>query len=104
MGLFDYFKSKSLQCPKCGSFDIDFQGRPRGSCLFVWEEGFTNPVDQLVDEECKIANNLNRQLNENEWLYGNCKNCNYEINAIAVIENNIWTKTNLSNQSLKGRM
>jgi ssDNA-binding Zn-finger/Zn-ribbon topoisomerase 1 len=57
MGMFDYFNPKPpIECSKCGSPTSGWQGKPWAGCgLFVWEQGSVSPVDQRVDDECRIS-------------------------------------------------
>ena len=57
MSLFDYFVPKPpIECPFCGAPTKGWQGKPWGGCaLFVWEQGHLSPVEQRVDDECRIS-------------------------------------------------
>lgn len=56
MGMFDYFvPNPPIECQFCGSPTIGWQGKHwGGSGLFVWEQGHISPVDQRVDDDCRL--------------------------------------------------
>lgn len=54
VGMFDYYAPASVtRCPRCGELLRVWQGKGGPRLLLLWREGSAEPVDQLVDEECK---------------------------------------------------
>jgi hypothetical protein len=60
MGMFDYYRPlPNLKCPGCGyEFDTLWQGKDGPNALFLWEQGSTAPVDQMVDVEIRSPDTL----------------------------------------------
>lgn len=82
MGFFDWFEpDPPLRCLKCKSGVIHgWQEKHSGHGLFQWRQGVASPVDQLVDEECKIDEHQRaaKRLPKDEGLeiyYGDCDHC-----------------------------
>lgn len=104
MGMFDYFNPKPpIECPKCGATASGWQGKPCGGCaLFVWEQGSVSPVDQRVDDECRIsAQQLAAQRLESDLIPihgGECAACgrcwwDSAIGVFADVRSGVWTDT-----------
>src|SRR5687768_14382785 len=56
MGMFDYYRpNPDLVCTVCGASDLEWQSKDGPCALFLWEQGQSAPVDQLVDDEWKIS-------------------------------------------------
>ncbi|MEZ5300270.1 MAG: hypothetical protein R3F11_06325 [Verrucomicrobiales bacterium] len=82
MALFDYFEpDPPVRCLKCSAGVIwGWQEKPSKSGLFLWRQGIASPIDQLVDDECKIeeARRDAVRLSPNDGLqiyYGDCDRC-----------------------------
>lgn len=102
--MFDHFVPKPpIECPFCGAPTTGWQGKPRNGCaLFVWEQGQPSPVDQLVDDECRIpAESLAAQRLEKELIhinYGDCASCSHSwwglgVTVFADARSGIWSQT-----------
>ena len=82
MGLYDCFEpDPPVRCLKCKTGIIrGWQEKPCEPGLFLWKQGSASPVDQLVDEECKIDESKRdvRRLHQSDDLeiyYGHCDRC-----------------------------
>jgi len=93
MGLWDYFKPASLDCPHCGAGLGEFQGRPTGSFHYVWQEHIVHPIDQRVDAEWKDPRIGTWVLDEDVAIQGECPRCAHTINAFARVRNQVWSHT-----------
>lgn len=82
MGLFDWFEPDPvIRCLKCKIGTISgWQGKHGGHALFLWKQGLAAPVDQPIDEECKIDSQTReaKRLPFDKGVsiyYGNCDFC-----------------------------
>ena len=56
MGMFDdYIPEPPLTCRACSALLDGFQGKDGPCAMLVWGQGAATPVDQRVDEDCKLA-------------------------------------------------
>lgn len=56
MGMFDHYRPiPDVRCPVCGADGLDWQGKGGPSARLVWEQGQESPLDQRVDDECRIT-------------------------------------------------
>ncbi|GAC1446320.1 MAG: hypothetical protein NVSMB56_03890 [Pyrinomonadaceae bacterium] len=56
MGMFDYYLPNNIpECPVCNIPLRGWQGKDGHNGLFVWQQGNTAPIEQEIDEECKIS-------------------------------------------------
>jgi hypothetical protein len=64
--------------------------------LFVWEQGQHAPVDQLVDDECKISleDRAEVRLPVRFEIYAEC-GCPTFLDAVGFTEHGVWTRTEL---------
>jgi hypothetical protein len=82
MGLFDWFEpAPPVRCLKCKDGEIHgWQEKPIEPGLFLWRQGFAAPVDQPIDDECKIDESRRSLLRLSpsdrlEIYYGTCDRC-----------------------------
>jgi hypothetical protein len=97
MGMFDYYLPKpDLSCPICGAPGIDWQGKDGHCLLFVWEQGQAAPVDQAVDDECKVSlpDRTKSRLPSRFRIYATCQ-CPTFLEAIGTTDQGVWTRTEL---------
>ena len=97
MGMFDYYRPKpDLLCPVCGLSDPEWQGKDGPCALFLWEQGQSSPVDQLVDDECKISleDRAKVRLPVRFEIYTDCR-CPTSLDAVGFSEHGVWTRTEL---------
>jgi hypothetical protein len=97
MGMFDHYRPKpELVCPVCGVSDPEWQGKDGPCALFVWEQGQSAPVDQLVDDECKISpeDRAEIRLPARFEIYTDCR-CPTSLDAVGFTEHGVWTRTEL---------
>jgi hypothetical protein len=95
--MFDYYRPKpDIQCPVCGAAGLEWQGKSRPCALFVWEQGQAAPVDQLVDDECKISSEARGEvrLPVRFEIYAGCR-CPTSLDAVGLTEHGVWTRTEL---------
>ena len=97
--MFDHYRPKpDLQCPVCGALGVDWQGKDGPCGLFVWEQGQAAPVDQRVDDECKISAQARAEfrLPARFQIYSDCR-CPTSFDAVGFTEQGVWTRTELLN-------
>lgn len=97
MGMFDHYRPKpDIQCPVCGASELDWQGKGGPCALFVWEQGQTAPVEQRVDDECKISieDRAQVRLPVRFEIYADCR-CPTFLDAVGFTEQGVWTRTEL---------
>lgn len=97
MGMFDYYRPKpGLSCAVCGTTNLEWQGKDGRCGLFVWEQGQPAPVDQLVDDECKILpqDRAEMRLPVRFEIYAKCE-CPTFLEAVGITEHGVWTRTEL---------
>ena len=82
MGLFDWFEpDPPIRCLECNNgTTVGWQEKHSGHGLFLWRQGSSVPVDQLVDDECRIdlETRNKKRLPTDEGLaiyYGKCDTC-----------------------------
>ncbi|GAA5484393.1 hypothetical protein [Haloferula sargassicola] len=82
MGLFDWFEpDPPVRCLKCKTGTVHgWQEKHSEHGLFLWRQGIAAPVDQPIDEECKIEEEKRaaRRLPQGDDLaiyYGDCDQC-----------------------------
>jgi hypothetical protein len=97
MGMFDHYRPKpGIDCSVCGASYLEWQGKDGPCALFVWEQGQFGPVDQLVDEECKISpeDRAEVRLPVRFEIYAEC-GCPTFLDAVGFTEHGVWTLTEL---------
>jgi hypothetical protein len=95
--MFDHYRPKpSLQCPVCGVSELEWQGKDGPCALFVWEQGQSSPVEQLVPDECKMSleDRATVRLPARFEIYAECR-CPTFLDAVGFTEHGIWTRTEL---------
>ncbi len=82
MGLFDYFEpDPPIGCLKCKSGVVrGWQCKHSEHALFLWRQGYISPVDQPIDEDCKISDEVRSRkrlpCDEELSIYGgDCDSC-----------------------------
>ncbi len=102
MGMFDwYIPEPKLNCPVCNTQMEEWQGKDSSCCLLVWRQGTRHPIDQNVDEECRISEKeLSAiRLPEAFTIYANDCQCPYFVVAHCYSPNGAWLKTEVENAS-----
>lgn len=97
MGMFDFYLPRpDLQFPVCGASELEWQGKEARCGLFVWEQGQKAPVDQRVDDECKIASEARAEfrLPIRFEIYSRCR-CPTFLQAVGFTNDEVWTRTEL---------
>jgi hypothetical protein len=97
MGMFDYYRPKEeLVCSVCAASNLEWQGKDGPCELFVWEEGESAPVDQAVDDECRVAlaDRGKLRLPVRFEIYGVCR-CPTSLRAVGFTEHGVWKRTEL---------
>lgn len=95
MGMFDWYKPiPNLNCPNCDLPLDDWQGKDSACALFVWQQGFINPIEQKgYDCNIGVKERNNCRLPRQFRIYNYCENCaDFRIEAICKTENEIWTE------------
>lgn len=99
MGLFDWYKpNPSLNCPVCGETLSEWQGKDGPCLLFVWQQGFVNPVKHLGDGEgfqVSDSDLKNLKLPKEFGIYSYDCECAFPVEAMCRTENDVWTETEL---------
>lgn len=98
MGMFDYYRPMpDLPCPVCGASELEWQGKDGPCGLFVWEQGIAAPVDQFVDDDCKVppSDRALKRLPSQFDIYAGCQ-CPTLLQAIGTTDQGVWTKTELA--------
>ena len=82
MGLYDCFEPvPPIRCLKCKKGEVHgWQDKHSRNALFLWRQGSASPVDQPVDDDCKISERERaaRRLPSDEGLSiygGTCDHC-----------------------------
>ena len=95
--MFDWYKpSQNLECPVCKVALFEWQGKGGPNGLFIWREGELSPVDQLVDDDCKISQDARGsfRLPENFEIYSyDCER--HRVLANCVTRDGAWSETNI---------
>ena len=62
----------------------------------MWEQGQSCPVDQLVDDKCRISlkDRTDVRLPVRFEIYAECR-CPTFLGAVGVTEHGVWTRTEL---------
>ena len=98
MGMFDWYNPiPSISCPVCKKQLAGWQGKAGPNALFLWKQGYTSPVDQLVDDEIKISAEERAQFHlpdEFEFYTYEC-DCKRRIVAIGRCTNGTWNESQL---------
>lgn len=97
--MFDwYLPHPDLSCPVCGESNLEWQGKDGPQGMFVWEQGHAAPIDQVVDDECRISpeRRAEKRLPARFEMYAKCR-CPTFLTAVGVTENGVWTTTELLN-------
>ena len=97
MGMFDHYRPKpGISCSACGASELEWQGKDGPCALFVWEQGQSAPIDQLVDDECKLPpdDRAKHRLPPRFEIHASCR-CPTLLDAVGVTEHGIWTRTEL---------
>src|SRR3954471_7331425 len=97
MGMFDHHRPKpDFVCSVCRASHLEWQGKEGPCALFVWEQGKSAPVDQLVEDECKISpeDRAQRRLPARFEIYATCR-CPTALGAVGLGEHGVWTRTDL---------
>ncbi len=97
MGMFDWYQpSEELQCPICKVPLKEWQGKDALCALALWQQGYSAPVNQLVDEECKMPEEIRDtwRLPEQFKIYSyDCgKHC---TTAEGRTEGRVWVRTDI---------
>jgi hypothetical protein len=99
MGMFDWYNPEpSLNCPTCGKQLSDWQGKDAACLLFVWQQGFANPIEHKGDgEDFQVSDSdlKDWKLPNQFSFYSYDCDCPYPVEAIGRTENEIWTSTEL---------
>lgn len=98
MGMFDWYQPfPDLECPTCGALLKEWQGK-HGPCgLFLWKQGFAAPIDQLVDEECRIGMEQlsQKRLPQEFEIYSYDCSSHQPVSALCKCVDGAWQETTL---------
>jgi len=97
MGMFDQYRpTPDLQCPECLASGLEWQGQDGPCALFVWQQGQSDPVDQLVPDECRSPGDVraDARLPVRFEIFAECR-CPTFLRAVGFTENGTWTRTEL---------
>lgn len=97
MGMFDYFHPVGVtQCPIDGHALNEWQGKDGPCALFLWEQGQRHPVDQPIDQECRLSPEQWRQFTLPERFVIYSYDCpDHPIIARCTTEEGVWTATSI---------
>jgi hypothetical protein len=99
MGMFDWYRPlPPLNCPACGQLvDELWQGKDGPNGLFLWEQGSSTPVNQLVDDECKssVESRLTMRLPESFVIYADQCGCDRFVFAFGYCKDGVWQQTEI---------
>lgn len=106
MGMFDWYRPKGIQrCPRCDVELKHWQSKDGPCGLLVWEQGQLAPVDQAVDEECRLEDDqlFEFRLPEQFEIYS--YDCDKHGPAFAKCdcENGMWTKMEITMEQISHR-
>lgn len=96
MGMFDYYWPRpDIRCPACGIPLHGWQGKDAACALFLWAQGAEAPIDQVVDDECKISvdKRVLQRLPERFEIYTSCDGCKRWTDATGFLANGVWSAT-----------
>jgi hypothetical protein len=95
MGMFDwYHPSQELKCPVCDKPLREWQGKDGPNALYVWTQGRAEPIEQVMDDECKGPSEIMQtsRLPENFLIYSHdCER--HRVSAACKVHNHVWTET-----------
>jgi hypothetical protein len=97
MGMFDFYRPiPDLPCPQCLASNLEWQGQDGPCALFVWEQGRSEPADQLVPDECRspTGSRAEAQLPARFEIYTDCR-CPTFLRAVGFTVAGVWTRTEL---------
>jgi hypothetical protein len=80
MALFDSYQPRNaFSCPVCGTPQREWQGKDGPCGLFVFREGITGAVAQVVDEDCLLspAQIASQRLPDEFTIYAHDCGCAY---------------------------
>ena len=98
MGLFDWYEpTPAVLCPVCGQTLEGWQGKDSENGLFLWRQGHASPVDQLVDDDCRIDLTIRETLRlpQSFTIYTDGCACQRRIEAMCTCVGNVWSRTEL---------
>lgn len=96
MGMFDWYEPEpALNCPVCGKPLDHWQGKDGPCGLFVWRQGVPSPVEQRVDDECRLpADELKTvRLPQEFIIYTDCCGGRLWVEAIGRCKQDTWADT-----------
>jgi len=96
MGWFDYYEPvQALSCPVCQSLLQEWQGYGGLCGMLLWRQGFTAPVDQLIDDEVKLFPDdiASKRLPEKFLFFSWDCECPYPVEAEGLAPNGTWIES-----------
>jgi len=97
MGMFDeYLPEPPIECPKCGSGHLKFQGKDGPCNLLVWRQGFAAPVGVCDESEHSDEYFATCQLPPVfTAYYGSCDSCGFPTTLAfwGAAPDGVWTST-----------
>lgn len=101
MGMFDQYEPvPQLACPVCHVPLVEWQGKEGPCAILQWRQGTAWPVDQPIDEECRIAvaDREKWRLPEKFGIYSyDCGR--HRVYAECVAPGGVWTVTRIVSAS-----
>jgi hypothetical protein len=96
-----YSPLPAIRCPACGALLHRWQGRDAAGELFLWVQGQTAPVDQLVEdsEQVSLEARAQRRLPERFTMHTTCEICSHRAEAIGYAADGVWTESALSQRA-----
>jgi hypothetical protein len=103
MGMFDWYRpNQNFECPICRVGLNEWQGKDGPCALFVWREGEVSPLEQPIDEECKLPEEARNtfRLPESFEIYSyDCGR--HRVSANCVAKNGVWSETHITAVEIK---
>src|SRR2546428_349732 len=96
MGMFDWYRPCGpVYCPVDGRILDEWQGKDGTCALFLWQEGESCPVDQIVDEECRLDPEDRKRFTLPKRFVIYSYDCpdHYPIEADCFPEDSVWVRT-----------
>jgi len=98
MGMYDQYEPvPQIECPVCRVPLVEWQGKEGPCAIFIWRQGVAGPVDQPIDEECRLpeAERSLWRLPKEFCIYS--YDCGlHRVSAECAAAEGVWTTTRVT--------
>jgi hypothetical protein len=98
VSMLDYYQPQpSLGCPACAAPLSGWQGKDGPCGLFVWRQGASAPIDQVVSDDARLepAALASVRLPASFLIYAPCCSRDYMVEARGEAPGGVWASTEL---------